>query len=92
MSTQEENEQNGEQEILTQPADGNATKYGDSQNYDNQSYRLVILILGVVALLIVVFAYINQSTDKVFPESLTTICATAIGALAGILIPQVRKN
>lgn len=92
MSTKEETEQKVEQELPTQPADGNTTKYGDSQSYDNQSYRLVILILGIVALSIVVFAYIDHNKGRNFPESLTTICATAIGALAGILIPQVRKN
>ncbi|MDH4473207.1 MAG: hypothetical protein QE487_11415 [Fluviicola sp.] len=92
MSTKEETEQKREQELPTQPTDGNTTKYGDSQNYDNQSYRLVVLILGIVALSIVVLVYINRGSKDDFPESLTTICATAIGALAGILIPQVRKN
>ena len=58
---------------------------------DPRIYYAVISFLGVTALIVVIIAGIISGTGKDVPDIFTAMGAACIGALAGLLAPQVSQ-
>lgn len=59
---------------------------------DPRIYYAVISFLGVTALVVVVIAGLIAGSGRAVPDIFTAMGAACIGALAGLLAPQVTRS
>lgn len=64
-------------------------KTSSAQVPDTHVYRVIVWALGLVALLALIGAFVLALRTTAIPEVIVALGSAAIGALAGVLVPQV---